>query len=67
MKKLVLSVLALGLVAGSLYANDSHNMSKEKCMNMHKEFHKSESKKVEKSLIPQSVLDTIYPDDNLDR
>lgn len=64
MKKLVLSVLALGLVAGSLYANDGHNMSKEECMNMQKEFHKS--KKVEKSLIPQSVLDAIYPEEDLD-
>ena len=48
MKKLTLSVLVVGLFAGSLLASENNkmmNMSKEDCMTMHKSMHQDKGVK----------------------
>ena len=46
MKKLTLSVLVVGLFAGSLLASENNkmmNMSKENCITMHKSMHQDKT------------------------
>lgn len=73
MKKLALTVLMSGLLAGSLFASNEHKMdsshskmmNEENCLAMHKEFHKTKTSKSIKSTIPQSALDAFYPPEDI--
>ncbi|MGA1931733.1 hypothetical protein ACH5BF_03300 [Arcobacter sp. YIC-464] len=66
MKKLVSTVLLSSVMAGSLFANDTHMMNKDECIKMHKEFHKNKSIQPSKITISKDVLDALYPEEDLD-